>query len=79
MIINENFLLEFNVEYGSFFSKEAIYNKDGVRLYFFQIKNSRVGLMVYQKGDIGYNSLAIGKLKKSNVTFNNKTTDHNSY
>lgn len=77
MIINENFLLEFDVEYGSFFSEEAICNKDGARLYFFQIKNSRVGLMVYQKGGIGFNSLAIGRLRKSNITFNNKTTDHN--
>jgi hypothetical protein len=42
MIINENFLLEFDVEYGGFFSKEAICNKDGDRLYFFQIKNGRV-------------------------------------
>lgn len=57
MIINENFLLEFNVEYGGFFSKEAICNKDGTRLYFFQIKNGRVEWIDYQKGGTEFNIL----------------------
>jgi hypothetical protein len=57
MIINENFLLEFDVEYGGFFSKEAICNKDDARLYFFQIKNSRVEWIDYQKGSTEFNIL----------------------
>lgn len=57
MIINENFLLEFDVEYGSFFSKEALYNKDGSRLYFFQIKNSIVELIGYHKDGTDLNIL----------------------
>ncbi|MDR6457430.1 hypothetical protein J2786_000523 [Chryseobacterium vietnamense] len=67
MIINENFLLEFDVEYGGFFSKEAMCNKDGDRLCFFQIKNGRVELMVYQKGSIGFNSLPTGSQRKSGI------------
>lgn len=57
MIIDENFLLEFDVEYSGFFSKEAICNKDGARLYFFQIKNGIVEWVDYQKGSTDLNIL----------------------
>lgn len=57
MIINENFLLEFNVEYGGFFSKEAMCNKDGARLCFFQIKNGIVELIGYHKDGTDLNIL----------------------